>query len=575
MILLLAATALSLLLHMRQAPESGPFLGMWAMLACGADLLTAFLLLGQFADTRCPSLAVLAAVYLLSGLMVIAHILTLPGVLAPGGLLHAGSQTAAWLWSIWHLAFTSGLVIYLLVDARTADIRLSPGAAKRLLCYVLLGVTVFVGLVTLLTIVFAAHLPVLMNGDIRHAAAVQLISRGSLILCAPCLIVMGLLWRRCRNLSAVQLWLGVVTLAYMCDNVLNLFVSSRFTIGWYVARIDSAIASVLVLCVLLYEVSRLCGRLAESEADLRGLVERAPIGMSVSNEDGTIEVANVAYCRLFGYEHHELVGRHVTTLFPGRYTLTGGLEPETAQRELEVRIKSGMQRTILESGLVLTRDDYQRRRVSFVMDITERKHTEQHLAQLAHYDLLTGLPNRALFRQTLGAALSLAADEGTKLGLLFVDLDGFKQANDTLGHGLGDLVLQRVAEQLTRCVRDGDTVARLAGDEFTVILPRIGGRENALRVASKILGELAHPLRLHGPGVTVTITAGVGISFYPEDGQDIGTLLKHADAAMYTAKRQGKNRCVFYNTIPESVEGKLGAFKVSAKGGIATATIAE
>ena len=117
-------------------------------------------------------------------------------------------------------------------------------------------------------------------------------------------------------------------LAYMCDDVLNLFVSGRFTIGWYVARVDSAIASVLVLCVLLYEVSRLYRRLSESEADLRGLVERAPIGMSVSNEDGTIEVANVAYCRLFGYGRDELVGRHVTTLFPGRYALTGGLEPE-------------------------------------------------------------------------------------------------------------------------------------------------------------------------------------------------------------------------------------------------------
>jgi diguanylate cyclase (GGDEF)-like protein len=141
------------------------------------------------------------------------------------------------------------------------------------------------------------------------------------------------------------------------------------------------------------------------------------------------------------------------------------------------------------------------------------------------------------------------------LALLFVDLDGFKQANDTLGHGLGDLVLQSVAERLTRCVRDGDTVARLAGDEFTVILPRIGNRENASRVASKILEELAHPLRLHGPDVIVTITASVGIACYPGDGEDLGALLKHADAAMYTAKRQGRNRCVFYNTIPNPREG--------------------
>ncbi len=549
--LLTAATALSLLFGSGQAAESDSFLGIWAMLACGADLLTAFLLLGQFAGTRRPSLAGLAALYLFSGLMVVAHILTFPGVFAPTGLLHAGSQTAAWLWGIWHLALPGGLVIYLLIDDRTVDIRLSSVAAKRLLRYLLPGAAALAGLITLLTIVLATHLPVLIHGQVRHTSAVHLISRGSLILCGPCLIVFGLLWRRRRRLSAVHLWLGVVILAYMCDDVLNLSISGRFTIAWYIARIDSAIASMLVLCVLLYEVSRLHVRLSESEADLRGLVERAPIGMSVSNEDGTIEVANVAYSRVFGYTSEELVGRQVTSLFPGRYALTGGLETEIAQRELEVRGKSGAPRTILESGLVLTRDDFQRRRVSFVMDITERKQAEQHLEQLAHYDLLTGLANRALFRQTLAAALPLAAREGAMLALLFVDLDGFKQVNDTLGHGLGDLVLQSVAERLTRCVRDDDTVARLAGDEFTVILPRIGGIESASRVAAKILEELAHPLRLHGPGVTVTITASVGIACYPGDGEDLGTLLKHADAAMYIAKGQGKNRRVFYGAIPE------------------------
>ena len=121
-----------------------------------------------------------------------------------------------------------------------------------------------------------------------------------------------------------------------------------------------------------------------------------------------------------------------------------------------------------------------------------------------------------------------------------MDLDGFKQANDTLGHGLGDLVLQTVAERLTQCVRQGDTVARLAGDEFTAILPRIGGAESAARVAAKILVELAHPLHLRGPGVTVAITASVGVALYPDDGQDPSTLLKHADAAMYAAKRAGQ-----------------------------------
>jgi diguanylate cyclase (GGDEF)-like protein len=137
---------------------------------------------------------------------------------------------------------------------------------------------------------------------------------------------------------------------------------------------------------------------------------------------------------------------------------------------------------------------------------------------------------------------------------MFVDLDGFKEVNDTLGHGLGDLVLQAVAGRLTRCVRQGDTVARLAGDEFTVILPRIGGAESAARVAAKILAELAHPLILHAPGVTTAITASVGVALYPQDGLDLGTLLKHADAAMYAAKRRGKNSYAFFTKMAQVSE---------------------
>ncbi|HWE64717.1 MAG TPA: MASE4 domain-containing protein, partial [Chloroflexota bacterium] len=177
--LLVATTALSLPVYLRQAPESGPLLTTWATLACGADLLTAFLLIGQLGGTRSPSLAVLAAVYLLSGLMVLAHVLTFPGVFAPAGLLHAGSQTAAWLWSLWHAAFMVGLAIYVLVDDRAGDIRLSRVAARRLLLCLLLGVVASVGLVTLSTIVFASHLPVIMDGDVRHAALVRPISRGT------------------------------------------------------------------------------------------------------------------------------------------------------------------------------------------------------------------------------------------------------------------------------------------------------------------------------------------------------------------------------------------------------------
>ena len=290
-------TALSLPFYLRQAPESGQFLTTWAMLACGADLLTAFLMLGQFGGTRSPSLAVLAAVYLLSGLMVIPHVLTFPGVFAPTGLLHAGSQTAAWLWSFWHADFTIGLVIYLIVDARSGDTRLSPAAARRLLTRLHPG----------RDRVFRVHhclhhrLRLALAGD--HGRRRQAHLDGPPDLTGQPAALRARPGGRLAALAAAEAPLGGAIVARRGHPGIS--VRRRAEHGrlrplhhWLVCGAHGhGVASVLVLCVLLYEVSRLYTRLSESEADLRGLVERAPVGMSVSNEDGTMEVVNAAYCQ--------------------------------------------------------------------------------------------------------------------------------------------------------------------------------------------------------------------------------------------------------------------------------------
>lgn len=173
----------------------------------------------------------------------------------------------------------------------------------------------------------------------------------------------------------------------------------------------------------------------------------------------------------------------------------------------------------------------------------ELKVREDRLRYLAYHDPLTGLPNRKLFAEQLEESLSWANSNSLMVGLLFIDLDGFKKVNDTLGHEMGDRLLITVASRLSNCLRGSDTVARLGGDEFTVILRAIPKKEVAAKVAEKILTAITEPILLEGN--TARVSASIGISIYPFNSHDTETLIKQADAAMYRAKHMGKNRYEF------------------------------
>jgi diguanylate cyclase (GGDEF)-like protein/PAS domain S-box-containing protein len=179
-------------------------------------------------------------------------------------------------------------------------------------------------------------------------------------------------------------------------------------------------------------------------------------------------------------------------------------------------------------------------------DITERKKTVEQMAYLAHYDSLTGLPNRTLFHQRLAHALSIAERPGRSLEILFLDLDRFKEINDTLGHATGDLVLKETAERLQSILRESDTVARLGGDEFVVLVENVDEPHRGGTIAAKILAALAPPfMRDRHP---LHITTSIGISSFPTDGKDAGTLLKKADIAMYRAKESGRDGYRYYSS---------------------------
>jgi diguanylate cyclase (GGDEF)-like protein len=176
--------------------------------------------------------------------------------------------------------------------------------------------------------------------------------------------------------------------------------------------------------------------------------------------------------------------------------------------------------------------------------LSEVERAEEGVKRLAHLDPLTGLPNRTLFGDRLSLAITQARRDRTRLAVLFVDLDHFKDVNDSLGHATGDRLLRGVAERLQACVRAGDTVARLGGDEFVVLLPGLEGEADAMRVGEKVLGSLRRPFTLAGQ--EVFLTASSGISLYPESGPSAVDLVNRADTAMYRAKAGGRNRQVLY-----------------------------
>lgn len=180
-------------------------------------------------------------------------------------------------------------------------------------------------------------------------------------------------------------------------------------------------------------------------------------------------------------------------------------------------------------------------------DVTERKAQEDKLEHLAHYDSLTGLPNRMLLQDRLEHAIALAERQQQKFALLFIDLDGFKHINDEVGHPVGDEVLKIVAQRLLSVIRGMDTAARLGGDEFVVILPDIRHGENAGRVAEKMLASLSQPYLV--AGLSLPLSASIGVSIYPNDEIVAGELLRAADEAMYKAKHGGKRQVRFYGNV--------------------------
>jgi diguanylate cyclase (GGDEF)-like protein/PAS domain S-box-containing protein len=232
---------------------------------------------------------------------------------------------------------------------------------------------------------------------------------------------------------------------------------------------------------------------------------------------------------------------------------------ETFTNEHRKRCKDGSWKWIQVRGMVAARDasGAPLRLIGTYLDISARKQAEETIQRQANFDPLTQLPNRRLFLDRLAQEIVKSRRANLPLGLLLIDLDEFKEVNDTLGHDVGDILLQETAQRIRSCVRDADTVARLGGDEFTVLLTELPDRTAHIEdIAQKIIARLAEPYQLGNE--MAYVSASIGITLFPRDAGDIDTLIKHADQAMYAAKKRGRNRfCYFTASLQEAAQARL------------------
>lgn len=289
-------------------------------------------------------------------------------------------------------------------------------------------------------------------------------------------------------------------------------------------------------------------KLREAAAVFRSTAE----GVTITDLNGTIIEVNEAFTNITGYTRQEVLGSNPNILQSGRHDTyfykdmwAAILQKGWWRGEIWNRRKNG---SVYPELLTINtvKDDYGKPTgyVGVFADISTLKQTEERLEHLAHHDSLTGLPNRLLFNARLKQSIRHARRQNTMLALIFVDLDRFKHINDSMGHPVGDDLLQQLSERLVNSVRADDTVARLSGDEFVVLLEGIKEAEDTIVAVEKLMTIFSNSFDLAGKPIQVT--ASLGLSIFPQDGEDAETLLRNADAAMYKAKEDGRNTYNFY-----------------------------
>jgi diguanylate cyclase (GGDEF)-like protein/PAS domain S-box-containing protein len=295
-------------------------------------------------------------------------------------------------------------------------------------------------------------------------------------------------------------------------------------------------------------------KVEEQLLKLSSAIEQTADAISITDARGVIEYVNPAFENITGYSSGQIIGKKPDILKSGKHG-------DEFYRRVWKELTAGR---VFNDVFVNKRNDgsmyYEEKTITPILnseneithfistsrDITGRVETEKQLHHIAHHDVLTDLPNRVLFLDRLKQALARARWHGRTVAVLFLDVDRFKNINDTLGHESGDMLLRQFSRRLTSCLRERDTIARFGGDEFVILLDDIARMSDVEVLAQKILDKLASPIVVNDNKLHVT--ASIGISLFPEDGEDSSTLLRHADLAMYRAKDDGRNSYEFYSS---------------------------
>ena len=341
-----------------------------------------------------------------------------------------------------------------------------------------------------------------------------------------------------------------------------------FLQGWWIPLVPPLLALVGSSGVVTSYIAYVKEELKKSKEFLSSLIHTIPDPVFVKDRQGRWIVLNEAFCRFVGYPLETLLDKTDHDIFPPHQA---NFLRQHDERVFETGVDSESEEEFTSADgahyLTATKRSLHKDAagntflVGVIRDITQRKQMEEelrrtaaelvrsnaelkqaqyHLQHLAYHDSLTGLPNRQLLCDRLLQSLRWAQEHDQLVAVLFLDLDGFKHINDTYGHAMGNLLLKAVAQRLSRCLRNSDTVARFGGDEFVVLLPAIPHVQDVTRVAEKILDTLSQGFALEGE--SILITTSIGISLYPAHGDDPETLLKQADLAMYQAKQAGKRQ---------------------------------
>jgi diguanylate cyclase (GGDEF)-like protein/PAS domain S-box-containing protein len=533
-----------------QLPECWAFIPLYQSALIINDLITTVLLFAQFKILKSRSLLVLACGYLFTALIAFVHLLTFPGAFSQTGLLGAGPQTTAWLYMFWHGFFPLTVIAYAALKDRGGKAKTLAKSrdAGAIACAVSI-VVVAICAVTLLTTIGQNFLPSLMLGNHYTAAMIAVVSTVWMFSIAALLI----LWMR-RSRASLDLWLMVVMSAWIFDIALSaVFNAGRFDLGFYVGRLYGLLATTLVLLTLLYEMTGMYARLArllkveqhEHQRDMeegQRIFETSLDLILVTDRQGNFVRVSPSSRAILGYQPEELVGHsavkfiHHDDLDATRNEMRAARRGrETRNFETRYRHKAGRSVTLAWTGVW---SEPEQRHFFIGRDMTEAKKAEEKLRYLAHYDQLTGLPNRVSFHNDLTQLLaSTDGQECRPTTVAMLDLDGFKDVNDTLGHSTGDQLLKEVASRLKAIAADGGRVYRLGGDEFIAIFAECGDPRIVSGIVDAMLERLSERFEVNGHALYVGASAGIAIG--PNNGSNVEDLIANVDLALYEAKAQG------------------------------------